>query len=82
MVSEPVEFKGHLPIHISSPKSGAGRDGRFTHQSPKSAKRDGGVLGKIHVPHRIDKTLGKTLGREPVFKDELDLQFHYQQDRI
>jgi len=45
MVSEPVDFKGHLPIHAPS---------------PKSAGRDGGVLGKTHVPHRIDKTLDKS----------------------
>jgi len=64
MVSEPVEFNGHLPIHAPSPKSAAGRDGRFTHQSPKSVGRDGGVLGKTHVPHRIDKTLDKSLYRE------------------
>jgi len=47
MLSEPVEFKGHLPIHTPSPKSVVGRDGRFTHQSPKNARRDGGVFGKI-----------------------------------
>jgi len=46
MVSESVDFKGNLPIHAPSPKSAAGRDGRFTHQSPKSAGHDGGVLGK------------------------------------
>jgi len=63
MVSESVEFKGYLPIHAPSPKSADGRDGRFTHKSPKSTGRDGGVLGKIHVPHRIDKTLGKSLYR-------------------
>jgi len=60
MVSEPAEFKGHLPIHAPSPKSAAWRDGRFTHQSPKS---DGRVLGKTYVPHRIDKTLDKSLYR-------------------
>jgi len=49
MVSELVEFKGHLPIHAPSPKSAAGRDG--------------GVLGKTHVPNRIDKTLGNSLYR-------------------
>jgi len=49
MVSEPVDFKGHLPIHAPS---------------PKSVGRDGGVLGKTHVPHRIDKTLDKSLYRE------------------
>jgi len=54
MVSELVDFKGHLPIHAPSPKSVVGHDGRFTHQSPKSYGRDGGVLGKTHVPHRID----------------------------
>jgi len=48
MVSELVEFKGHLPIHAPSPKS----DGR-----------EGGVLGKTQVPHRIDKTLDKSLYR-------------------
>jgi hypothetical protein len=46
MVSELVEFKGHLLIHAPS---------------PKSAGRDGGVLGKTQVPHRIDKTLDKSL---------------------
>jgi len=35
MVSELVEFKGHLPIHTPSPKS----DGH-----------EGGVLGKTQVP--------------------------------
>jgi len=63
MVSEPVDFKGHQPIHAPSPKSAIGRDGRFTHQSPKSAERDGGVLRKTHVPHWIDKTLDKSLYR-------------------
>jgi len=63
MVSGLVEFKGHLSIHALSPKSVAGCDSRFTHQSPKSAGCDGGVLGKIHVPHRIDKTLDKSLYR-------------------
>jgi len=48
MVSESVDFKGHLPIHAPS---------------PKSAGRDGGVLGKTHVPHQIDKTLNKSLYR-------------------
>jgi len=33
------------------------------HQSPKSVGRDGGVLGKTHIPHRIDKTLDKSLYR-------------------
>jgi len=77
MVSEPIEFKDHLPIHAPPKefharhlKSVAGCDGRFMHQSPKSAGRDGGVLGKTHVPHRIDKII-----YEPVFKDELGLQF-------
>ncbi|AES72391.1 hypothetical protein MTR_3g090040 [Medicago truncatula] len=60
---KPVDFKGHLPIHAPSPKSVAGRDGRFTHQSPKSDGLDGVVSGKIHVPHRIDKTLDKSLYR-------------------
>ena len=60
MVLESVDFKGHLPIRAPSPKSAAGRDGRFTHQSSKSDARDGGVLGKTHVPHRIDKTLDKS----------------------
>ena len=46
MVSEPVDFKGHLPIHAPSPKSAAGRDSRFTHQSPKSDGRDGVYLEK------------------------------------
>jgi len=63
MVSEPIDFKGHLPIHAPSPKSVAGRDSRFTHQSPKIVGRDGGVLGKTHVPHRIDKTLDKSFYR-------------------
>jgi len=63
MLSKPVGFKGHQPIHAPSTKSVVGRDGRFTHQSPKSDGRDGGVLGKTHVPHRIDKTLGKSLYR-------------------
>jgi len=89
MVSESVEFKGHLPIHASSPKSAAERDHRFTHQSPKSAWRDGGVLGKTHVPHRIDKTLDKSLyrGGNPHLmnrfcKDELDPQIHLLLDQI
>jgi len=47
----------------TKPKSAAGRDGRFTHQSPKSVGRDRGVLGKTHVPHQIDKTLDKSLYR-------------------
>ena len=47
MVSESVDFNGHLPIHAPSPKSVVGRDR--------------GVLGKTHVPHRIDKTLDKSL---------------------
>jgi len=63
MVSEPVDFKSHLPIHAPSPKSVVGRDGRFTHQSPKSAGHDGGVLEKTHVLHLIDKTLDKSLYR-------------------
>jgi hypothetical protein len=46
MVSELVEFKGHLPIHAPS---------------PKSAGREGGVLGKTQVPHRIDETLDESL---------------------
>ena len=46
MVSEPVEFKGHLSIHAPSTKNVDGRDARFTHQNPKSVGRDGGVLGK------------------------------------
>ena len=46
MVSELVEFKGHLPIHAPN---------------PKSAGRDGGVLGKTQIPHRIDKTLEKSI---------------------
>jgi hypothetical protein len=46
MVSELVEFKSHLPIHAPSPKSAG-------------SERD--VLGKIQVPHRIDKTLDKSL---------------------
>jgi len=50
MASESVEFKGHLPIHAPSPKIVAGRDGWFTHQSPKSVGRDGGVLGKNSSP--------------------------------
>ncbi|KEH40742.1 hypothetical protein MTR_1g034040 [Medicago truncatula] len=29
--------------------------------SPKSVGREGGVLGKIQVPHRIDKTLEKSI---------------------
>jgi len=48
MVSELVEFKGHLPIHAPS---------------PKSVGRDGGVLGKTQVPNWIDKTLDKSLYR-------------------
>jgi len=48
MVSELVEFKGHLPIHAPS---------------PKSAGREGGVLGKTQVPRWIDKTLDKSLYR-------------------
>jgi len=63
MVLESVDFKGHLPIHTPSPKSVAGCDGRFTHQSPKSAGRDGSVLGKTYVPNQIDKTLDKNLYR-------------------
>ena len=63
MVSEPVDFNGHLPIHAPSPKSVVGRDSRFTHQSPKSAGRDRGVLGKTHIPHWIDMTLDKSLYR-------------------
>jgi len=43
-------LKGHLPIHAPCPKSDAGRDGCVTHQSPKSAGRDGGVLGKYPCP--------------------------------
>jgi len=46
MVSELVEFKGHLSIHAPS---------------PKRAGREGGVLGKIQVPHRIDETLDESL---------------------
>jgi hypothetical protein len=46
MVSELVEFKGHLPIHAPS---------------PKSAGREGGVLGETQVPHRIDETLDESL---------------------
>jgi len=46
MVSELVEFKGHLPIHAPS---------------PKSAGREGGVFGKTQVSHRIDKTLENNL---------------------
>jgi len=46
MVSELVEFKGHLPIHVPSPKS----DGR-----------DEGVLEKTQVPHQIDETLDESL---------------------
>jgi len=48
MVSELVEFKGHLPIHAPS---------------PKSVGREGGVLGNTPVPHQIDKTLDKSLYR-------------------
>jgi len=59
MVSESLEFKGHLSIHVPSLMSVVGRDSRFTHQSPNCAGRDGGVLGKTHVPHRINKTLEK-----------------------
>jgi len=46
MVSELVEFKGHLPIHAPS---------------PKSVGCEGGVLGKIQVPHQIVRTLKKSL---------------------
>jgi len=63
MVSELVESKGHLPIHAPSSKSAAGRDGRVTHQSLMSVGRDGGVLGKTHVPHQIDMTLDKSFYR-------------------
>ena len=81
MVSELVDFKGHPPIHAPSPKSVVERDDRFTHQSSMSVGRDGGVLGKIHVLHRIDKTLDKSSyrGGNPhlmnrFFKVELGLQ--------
>ena len=46
MVSELVEFKGHLPIHAPN---------------PNSAGRDGDVLGKTQVSHQIDKTLDESL---------------------
>jgi len=46
MVSELVEFKGHLPIQA---------------QALKNVGREGGVLGKTQIPHRIDKTLEKSL---------------------
>jgi len=48
MISELVEFKGHLPIHAPS---------------SKSVGLEGGVLGKTQVPHRIDKTFDKSLYR-------------------
>ena len=48
MVSELVEFKGHLPIHASS---------------PKSVGRERGVLEKTQVPHQTDKTIDKSLYR-------------------
>jgi hypothetical protein len=67
MVSELVEFNGHLPIHAPS---------------PKSVGRDGGVLGKTQVSHQIDKTLDKSLykGDNPHLiswfcNDELDPKF-------
>jgi len=74
MVSELVEFKGHLPIHAPS---------------PKSAGREGGVLGKIQVPHRIDKTLDNSLyrGDNPHLtsrfcKDELDPKFQHKSSMV
>jgi len=60
MVSESVEFKSHLPIHVPSQKSVIGRDRWVTHQSPKSVGHDGGLLEKTHVLHQIDKTLRKS----------------------
>ncbi|KEH34954.1 hypothetical protein MTR_3g074790 [Medicago truncatula] len=72
MVSEPVDFMGHLSIHAPSPKSAAGRDGRFTYPSPKSVGRD-----EVY----FDKSLYR--GDNPNLmnrfcKDELDLQFLYK----
>ncbi|AES80241.1 hypothetical protein MTR_7g078380 [Medicago truncatula] len=63
MVSESVEFKGHLLIHTPSPKSVVGHAADSRTKSPKSVGHDGGVLGKIHVPHWIDKTLDRSLYR-------------------
>jgi len=69
MVSELVEFKGHLPIHAPN---------------PKHVGREGGVLGKTQVPHRIDKTPENSLyrGGNPHLtsrfcKDELPPKFQH-----
>jgi len=72
MVSELVEFEGHLPIHAPS---------------PKSVGLEGGVLGKTQVPHRIDETLDKSLyrGGNPQLKSqfcEVELGPKFQQTNI